>query len=103
MSDIIKLISDNLVQILATTITAVLSYIGIRLKNIINVTYEDKEKREIVDKTVKYVEQTCKDLSCEEKKKKAMEKSLEWLEEKKIQISDTELEILIESAVNCLD
>lgn len=103
MSDIIKLISDNLVQILTTIITAVLGYIGIRLKFMFSVIYEDRQKKEIVDKTVKYVEQTSKGMSCDDKKKKAMEKSLEWLKERKIQISDTELEILIESAVNCLD
>ena len=58
--------------------------------------------QEIIEKTVKYVEQTSKDLSCKEKKNKALKKSLEWMKEKKINISDTELEILIESAVNCL-
>ena len=52
--------------------------------------------------TVKYVEQTCKNASCDEKKSKALEKALEWMQEKKINVSDTELEILIESAVNCL-
>lgn len=34
--------------------------------------------------------------------KKALDKSLEWMKEKKFNISDTKLEILIESAVNCL-
>ena len=102
MSDILNAISDNLVQILGTIITAVLSYLGIQIKNIYQEFIQDKTKKEIVEKTVMYVEQTCKGSSCEEKKQKALEKSLEWLEEKKLNVSETELEILIESAVNCL-
>ena len=83
-------------------ITGVISYLGIRIKNLYQEYIQDKLKKEIVDKTVKYVEQTCKDVTCEEKKRKALEKSLEWMKEKKLNVSDTELEILIESAVNCL-
>ncbi len=102
MSDILNAISDNLIDILGAIITTILGYIGLQIKNIYQEFIQDKTKKEIVEKTVEYVEQTCKGLSCEEKKKKALEKSLEWMEEKKINISDTELEILIESAVNCL-
>ena len=76
--------------------------IGIRIKNIYQQYICDNTKKEIIEKTVKYVEQIGKDLSCSEKKSRALEKSLEWLKEKKISVSDTELEILIESAVNCL-
>ena len=82
------------------------------LEIINNLSLEDKEKiprkvlnklkKDIVEKTVKYVEQIGKDFSCEQKKKKALEKSLEWMKEKKLNVSDTEIEILIESAVNCL-
>lgn len=102
MSDIIGLIADNLIQIISTVITGVIGYLGIRIKNLYQAFIKDKIKRDIVEKTVKYVEQIGKDLSCDEKKKKALEKSLEWMREKKIIVSDTELEILIESAVNCL-
>ncbi len=102
MSDIISLISDNLIQIVSTIITGVIGYLGIRIKNLYQSLVQDRIKKDIIEKTVEYVEQTSKNLTCEEKKKKALEKSLEWLNEKKISISDTELEILIESAVNCL-
>lgn len=102
MSDILNAISDNLIQIIGAILTGVISYVGLHAKNIYQEFIQDRTKKEIVEKTVKYVEQTCKDLPCDEKKKKASEKSLEWLNEKKINISDTELEILIESAVNCL-
>ena len=102
MSGIIDLILDNIAGIFTTVITGIIGYIGIRIKNIYQQYICDKTKKEIIEKTVKYVEQTGKDLSCIEKKSKALEKSLEWMKEKKISVSDTELEILIESAVNCL-
>ena len=103
MSDILNAISSNITHIIGIVMTGVISYIGLQLKNTYQEFLQDKTKKDIVEKTVKYVEQTCKNLSCEEKKQTALKKSLEWLEEKKIRASDTELEILIESAVNCLD
>lgn len=103
MSDILSAIYSNLYNILSVVITGVLGYVGLQAKKLYQEFVNDKIKKEIVDKTVKYVEQTSKDLSCDEKKQKALEKSSEWLKDKKISISDTELEILIESAVNCLD
>lgn len=102
LRDILNAISDNLIQILGTIITAVLGYVGLQVKNIYQEFIQDKTKKEIVEKTVKYVEQTCKDFSCKEKKQMALDKSLEWMKERKLNISETELEILIESAVNCL-
>lgn len=102
MSDILSAISDNLIQILGTIITGIIGYIGIRIKNIYQEFVQDKMKKEIVEKAVRYVEQTGKEISCDEKKSKTREKSLEWMKEKNLSVSDTELEILIESAVNCL-
>lgn len=102
MNDIFNAISKNIIQIVFTIITGIIGYIGVRIKKMYQEYIQDKLKKEIIEKTVKYVEQTSKDLSCKEKKNKALKKSLEWMKEKKINISDTELEILIESAVNCL-
>ena len=63
-----------------------------------------KTKKEIVEATVKYIEQIYKGVmvSNEDKLSKAKEKALEWLNSKGLKISDTELDILIESAVNGL-
>ena len=102
MSDIVKLLSNNIIGILSTVVTAVFSYLGIMIKKSITILITDRVKKDIVEKTVKYVEQTGKNLSCEKKKELALKKSLDWLNEKKIRVSSIELEILIESAVNCL-
>ena len=102
MKNIINVISNNLIQIVFMIITGIVSYLGLRIKNIYEEYITTKIKKEIVERTVFYVEQTCKNLTCIEKKREAKEKSLKWLKEKNISISDTEIEILIESAVKCL-
>ena len=102
MSGILDVISNNMVEILTTVLTAIIGSLGIKAKSIFEKYINDKTKKSIVEETVKYVEQIGKTLSCEEKKQKAHDKALEWMIEKKINVSDTELEILIESAVNCL-
>ena len=102
MSDIFTIISNNIIDIISTVITAVIGYLGLRIKNIYQEYIKEKMKKDIIEKTVNYVEQIGKNLSCKEKKSMVQEKATKWLNEKKINISDTELEILIESAVKCL-
>ncbi len=102
MSDIFTIISNNLIQIMSTVITAVIGYLGLRIKSIYQEYINDKLKKDIIEKTVNYVEQVGKNLTCDEKKQLVLKKANEWLSEKKINASDTELEILIESAVKCL-
>ncbi len=102
MNEIINILNNNLTEILITIITGVISYLGVRIKTIYKEYIEDKIKKEIVLETVKYVEQTCKDKPCTDKKEKALEKAQEWINSKNIKISNAELEILTESAVNTL-
>lgn len=89
-------------EILMTMATAVASFIGITIKNAYIKYVDTKTKKEIVKSTVEYVEQVSSStgMSSENKFNKAKDKALEWLNEKGIKISDTELEVLIESAVN---
>ena len=95
-----EILQNYLFEILATVITAVASFIGVAIKNAYTKYADTKIKKEIVKDTVYYVEQVFKELHSEEKLNKAKEKALNWLNEKGIKISDTELEILIEAAVN---
>ena len=97
-----EILQDNLIQILATVITAVASFIGVSIKKAYTKYVDTKTKKEIVKETVNYVEQVFKDIHGTEKLDKAKEKALEWLNSKGLKTSDTELEILIESAVNGL-
>ena len=95
---------NYIMPILGSIITAVASYIGVQIKKTYTKYMDTKTKKEIVDATVKYIEQIYKGVmvSNEDKLSKAKEKALEWLNSKGLKISDTELDILIESAVNGL-
>lgn len=97
----LNFINNNLsliLSILGTFLTAIGGYIGNLYRKYVN----DKTKKQIVKDTVNYVEQITKSISIssENKLQKAKDKAIEWLNSKGIKISDTELEILIESAVN---
>ena len=106
MEVLLDIINNNLVEILGTVIVAVASWIGVQIKNAYTKYVDTKTKKEIVKSTVEYVEQICKTLEvkpkAEEKFLRAKTKAQEWLLSKGIEISDTEIEILIESAVNSL-
>ncbi len=93
---------DFLLPILATTLTTILSYVGIRLKSIYEKYVNTKEKEKVVKNTVQFVEQVYGALKGEEKLEKAKITALDWLNEKGIEISNAELTILIESSVKAL-
>lgn len=99
-----EIITSYLIPTLATIITGVASYVGLKIKSMYEKYIDTKTKREIVEATVKYVEQICKSqrVTNEDKLNLAKEKALNWLNDKGIKISETELEVLIESAVNSL-
>ena len=96
--------NNYIMEILATIVTAVASFIGIKIKEAYTKYVDTKTKKEIVKATVEYIEQIYKGIkvSNEDKLENAKEKALEWLNSKGLNISDIELEILIESAVNGL-
>lgn len=100
MSLIQEFISSYGTELLYTVLTTILSFIGLKLKNIYEKNINDCIKKNIIEDTVKYVEQLYKDKTSKEKKEIAKENILELLTEKKITITDLELEVLIESACN---
>ena len=93
---------EILFPILATALTTVLSYVGLRLKAIYEKHVDTKIKEDVIKNTVQYVEQVFGTLKGSEKLEKAKATALDWLNEKGITISDAELTILIESAVKAL-
>lgn len=90
---------DILLPILATFLTGLFTYLGTRLK----AAYEQKVKTEtaetVIKNVVKFVQQTCKDLNGEDKLKKAISEASTILLSKGIELTETEITMLIESAV----
>lgn len=100
MNFIQEFLSSYGTEILYTILTAIISFLGIKLKALYEKNVNDCIKKNIVEDTVKYVEQLYKSKTSEEKKNIAKENILKLLTEKKITITDLELEVLIESACN---
>ena len=95
MNNMFEILQPYLLEIIAAILTSVAAFIGVKIKKVYEEYVNTKTKKEIVECTVKYVEQVFKELHGEEKLNKAKDKALEWLNEKGIKVSDTELEILI--------
>lgn len=98
-----EIIKEYLIPALSLLISALFTWLGVKVKSFINKQKEQIENEQIdniIDRVVCYVEQTSKDLTSSEKFNKAMTSASSWLNEKGIKVSDTQLEILIESAVN---
>lgn len=94
-----QIISDVLIPILATAVTALAGYIGLQIKGLYKKYIDDKTKESVVKTVVKAVKQLYKDLNGEEKLAKAIENATDMLNEKGIAISELEIRMLIESAV----
>lgn len=87
--------------IIYTIVTAILGYLGIVIKNLIAKYLDDKTKRDIVKSCVRAVEQIYKDenIHGQEKVDKVIEYATEILASKGIEISASEIKILIEQFV----
>lgn len=89
---------------LATTVVAVLcGYVAVKIKAFASKNIQTQEKADVAWHTVQYVEQVVKDLHGAEKLDFALKEAGKVLEEKGIPIGETELRMLIESAVNAMN
>lgn len=105
MAELIQNNSSEIIALLVTIFGGIFTFLGAMVKKKYTEVVNDSTKKEVVAATVKYVEQicaTCKKMTSDEKKNMAKEKAIEWLNEKGINISETELDILIEASVNGL-
>lgn len=96
---LLAILNTYLVPALMTFITGFIAWVGTNIK----AKYEEKIKNEtvkdVVEKVVKYVEQKYKDVDSSEKYAQALQKAQEWLVQKGIEVSEVELDTLIESSV----
>lgn len=95
-TEILNQLMPALISIAVTVVTAIAAWLGTKAKELL----DTKEKKNIVESTVKYVEQIGKELGSEEKLALAKKAALEWLKQKGLTVSEIELNILIQAAVN---
>lgn len=98
-TELLNQLIDILLPILATFLTGLFTYLGTKLK----AAYEQKVQTEtaetVIKNVVKFIQQTCKDLDGEAKLKKAISEASTILASKGIELTETEINMLIESAV----
>lgn len=98
-----KIANDFLSQygliIIYTLLTAVFGFLGSKLKKILESREAENTKEKVVRTCVKAVEQLYRDLDGPEKLKKAKENITAMLSSKGIDISDIEMDMLIEACV----
>ena len=94
-----ELFGTYLIPAVVTVVGAIASWVGVQLKKLYTEKVNTKEKQEVVESTVTYIQQVYWDLKGEEKLEKAVETASDWLTSKGINVSDSELRVLIESAV----
>lgn len=97
---------DNLNQIITaimpyvvTIVTALFGYLAVRVKSKLDEKINTQTKREVAEATVNYIQQVYSALNGEEKLRKALDTSIEWLNEKGIKVTEIEMTILIEAAI----
>lgn len=100
MNDIINMI---LMPVLSTVITAIVGYIGLKIKAMLEKYLTEKQIADAAKTCVQAVEQLYKDLHGEEKYNKCVEQLTEMLAEKGITVTELEIRMLIESAVQQLN
>lgn len=94
------IVSTYLIPAVITAVGGFITWVVGRLKKIYEEKVKNEEVRTIVSSVVKYVERTMTSAKGEEKFNEALKQVSEWLGSKGIEISETEMKLLIESAVN---
>ena len=90
---------DIILPAIASVIAVLFGVLGAKLKSVYDTKIKTDTAKIVVDDVVKFVQQVYKDLDGTEKLQKALTEASTILNEKGISISDTELDMLIESAV----
>lgn len=90
---------DIILPAIASVIAVLFGVLGAKLKSVYDTKIKTDTAKIVVDDVVKFVQQVYKDLDGPEKLQKALTEASTILNEKGISISNTELDMLIESAV----
>ena len=88
-----------IIPALATLLAGWFAIIGAKMKQAYDSKVKDETTKQVIDDVVKFVQQVYKDLDGQSKLQKAIEQASQILAGKGIEISETEINMLIESAV----
>ncbi len=100
MGQIMEVVMPAVLQLAGTVLMVMAGIVGYQVKKLYTKYIDTQTKKDVVATTVQYVEQICKDLHGQEKLDMAIDRASALLAEQGINVSATELETLIEAAVN---
>lgn len=99
MEELVSAIQPALLNLVTVCVTCLFGYIGVKVKQTYTQHIDTDTKKKVVDSTVNYIEQVYTDVHGADKFELAKDKVVSVLNEKGINISEEEIEMLIESAV----
>ena len=94
-----EFIAEYGTSIIYTIATAILGFVGMTVKNIIEKYVDEKKKEKVVETCVKAAEQIYKELKGNDKLEKVKENIISMLTEQGLAISELEMDMMIEAAV----
>ena len=100
MEQVMEVLMPAVLQLAGTVIMVVAGVIGYQIKKVYTQYIDTQTKKDVVNSTVQYVEQVFTDLHGKEKLNEAIGRASKLLADQGINVSVTELETLIEAAVN---
>ena len=86
-------------EIVTTIVTAIVGYIAVAAKSIVQKYINDKTKKDVAKIVVSGIEQCYKALDGPQKLQKALEAASSMLAKKGIEVTEVELRMLLESAL----
>jgi len=98
-----EIVQTYLLPALGTALVAIFTWLGAQLKRAYQERVNTDTKRAVAGTVVRAVEQLYSDLAGEKRLQKALEGAREILAEKGLTVSDLELRMLIEAAVQGLN
>lgn len=100
MEQIMEVVMPAVLQLAGTVLMVGAGILGYQVKKLCNNYIDTQTKKDVVETTVQYVEQVFTDIHGPEKLDMAIDRASALLAEQGINVSATELETLIEAAVN---
>jgi hypothetical protein len=94
-----EFIAEYGTSIIYTIATAILGFIGMTIKGVIEKYVDEKKKEKVVETCVKAAEQIYKELKGNDKLEKVKENIISMLTEQGLTISELEMDMMIEAAV----
>ncbi len=99
LSDFYEAIKPELITIFVGVLTAILGFVGTKVRKLYDNIVKDEKKEKIVKTVVNAANELYSELKCDERLIKIKENILTMLKENKINVTDFELSMLIANEI----